>query len=77
MSGAWWFDNIPGSILLRRWCDSCDAPVWRWHRHAPSGDLIEHDLDEDCVCGPRIEPVKRDDGSIGWVYIHHALDGRP
>lgn len=40
------------------------------------GDLVEHELADDCVCGPTAEPVKRDDGSIGWVVIHHSLDGR-
>jgi len=37
---------------------------------------IDHDASEDCVCGPRCEPVERADGSIGWVYVHHSLDGR-
>lgn len=43
----------------------------------PVGDLIEHeDVGDDCPCGPTTEPVKRDDGSIGWVVVHHSLDGR-
>ncbi|MYW43051.1 hypothetical protein [Streptomyces sp. SID161] len=43
----------------------------------PLDDLIEHDTEsDDCVCGPRMRPVKRDDGSIGWVITHHSLDGR-
>lgn len=41
-----------------------------------SGDLITHEQSEDCVCGPTVEPVKRDDGSYGWLVIHHSLDGR-
>lgn len=41
----------------------------------PLGDLVEH-LPEDCVCGPRTEPVPRDDGSMGWLIVHHSLDGR-
>lgn len=48
-------------------------------RHVyPGNDLIEHDTetDGDCPCGPTVEPVVRDDGSIGWIYIHHSLDGR-
>jgi hypothetical protein len=40
------------------------------------GDLIEHEVSEDCVCGPTPQPVKRDDGSVGWVIVHHSLDGR-
>jgi hypothetical protein len=42
----------------------------------PVGDLIEHDTDGDCICGPTAEPVERDDGSFGWVMVHHSLDGR-
>ncbi len=44
----------------------------------PLGDLIRHDVDgEDrCACGPRVEPVSRPDGSMGWLYVHHSLDGR-
>jgi hypothetical protein len=46
-------------------------------RHViPRDDLIEHESDSDCVCEPECEPVDRDDGSIGWLYIHHSLDGR-
>lgn len=48
----------------------------------PRGDLVEHDTstaEPDCICGPVIEPATRevnDDGSIGWVLVHHSLDGR-
>ena len=43
----------------------------------PVNDLIEHDdSGDDCVCGVRIEPVPADDGSMGWVLVHHSLDGR-
>ena len=43
----------------------------------PVGDLIEHeDVGDECPCGPTIEPVPRDDGSIGWLTVHHSLDGR-
>lgn len=41
----------------------------------PLGDFIEHEW-ADCICMPRVEPVKRDDGSMGWIHIHHSLDGR-
>lgn len=46
---------------------------------APVGDLVGHDTstsEPDCVCGPRVDPVKRDDGSMGWLIVHHSLDGR-
>lgn len=42
----------------------------------PVGDLIEHQARDDCPCGPRTEPVERDDGSMGWLHVHHSLDGR-
>lgn len=43
----------------------------------PTADLISHDVEtDDCICGPTIEPVARDDGSVAWVAAHHSLDGR-
>lgn len=43
----------------------------------PLADLIEHDTQGDeCVCGPTSEPVERDDGTMGWLLVHHSLDGR-
>lgn len=46
-------------------------------RHViPRGDLIVHESGEDCVCGPRCEPVGRRDAGVGWLYVHHSLDGR-
>lgn len=43
----------------------------------PVGDLVEHLTDgRDCPCGPTTEPVKHEDGSMGWVVTHHSLDGR-
>lgn len=43
----------------------------------PVNDLIEHLTDgSGCPCGPTDDPVERDDGSYGWVAIHHPLDGR-
>lgn len=43
----------------------------------PVNDLIEHVTDGgECPCGPTTEPVMRQDGSNGWVVIHHSLDGR-
>ena len=42
----------------------------------PVDDLIEHEVDEDCVCGPTVKPIFREDGSNGWVVNHHSLDRR-
>ena len=40
----------------------------------PVSDLIEHAaVGDDCVCGPTLEAVMRDDGSNGWLVTHHAL----
>jgi hypothetical protein len=41
----------------------------------PVNDLVDHEV-EDCICGPRTECVERPDGSIGFVVVHHSLDGR-
>lgn len=46
-----------------------------WHVH-PVGDAMEHELTDDCPCGPESVPEKRDDGSVGWLIVHHSLDGR-
>lgn len=50
-------------------------------RHViPVDDLTTHTddgLDDGgCICGSRIEPVKLEDGSVGWVIVHNSLDGR-
>ena len=42
----------------------------------PRDDLIDHAAEEDCPCGPRVEAVKRDDGSVGWLHVHASLDER-
>lgn len=42
----------------------------------PLNDLIEHDTTGTCPCGPADQPVRRDDGSIRWLVVHHSLDGR-
>ena len=55
-----------------RWLTEC---VDGTSHVTPINDLIQH-TDDDCACGPRIEPVPRDDGSCGWLIVHHSLDGR-
>jgi len=42
----------------------------------PISDLIDHEASETCWCGPTCFPVQHDDGTIGWLYQHHSLDGR-
>jgi hypothetical protein len=46
---------------------------------APIGDLVDHDTstaEPDCVCGPEVRPAAQEDGSVGWLLVHHSLDGR-
>jgi hypothetical protein len=42
----------------------------------PVDYVLDHEESEVCICGPEIKSVKREDGSRGWVIVHHALDGR-
>lgn len=42
----------------------------------PVGDYFLHADSDECMCGPSIAVVNRDDGSIGQVIVHHSLDGR-
>lgn len=35
-------------------------------------DVVMHDLDMDCICGPDV-----DFSAARPVVIHHSLDGRP
>lgn len=47
-----------------------------WHVY-PVNDLIDHETDNDgCICQPRNEAITREDGSCGWLSVHHSLDGR-
>lgn len=63
---------------------SVEALEAEWDRLAPKdavhvipiSDLIGHTDTDDCPCGPTSEPVKRGDGSVGWLHVHHSLDGR-
>ena len=45
----------------------------------PIGDQVDHDTgtaDADCVCGPEARAVAQGDGLVGWLLVHHSLDGR-
>lgn len=44
----------------------------------PEGDAITHELDDDCVCGPRVEWQDPDTGESydEKLVVHHSLDGR-
>lgn len=45
------------------------------HVH-PLDDLIEHHLTDDCPCGPESRREVLEDGSDGWLIVHHSLDNR-
>ncbi|MFI8206887.1 hypothetical protein [Streptomyces sp. NPDC085937] len=42
----------------------------------PLGDAVEHEADDDCICGPTLKPITGDGGTIVWLMVHHSLDGR-
>jgi hypothetical protein len=42
----------------------------------PVDDLIDHEDDQGCICGPAMALVKRPDGSACWLYKHPSLDRR-
>lgn len=46
-----------------------DVHIW------PLNDLIAHEI--DCPCLPITEPVADENGTISWLIIHNAWDGRP
>lgn len=39
-------------------------------REIPVTNPAEHIASEDCLCGPEVKPVKQDDGSVDWIYVH-------
>lgn len=46
---------------------------------APIADLVDHDTsssEANCVCGPQLRPAAHNDGAVGWLIVHHSLDGR-
>lgn len=61
----------------REW-DACPGGCRGTAHLFPEGDLMEHETfhDDGCNCGPVTIPVVFADGGIGWIYQHHALDGR-
>jgi hypothetical protein len=38
----------------------------------PVDDVVDHDLTEDCLCGPLSQLF----GDREWSVVHHSLDGR-
>jgi hypothetical protein len=56
-------------------CGERKGQTMSTHHVIPVGDLIIH-TDSDCLCGPTVEAVPREDGAVGWLYTHHPLDNR-
>jgi hypothetical protein len=42
----------------------------------PRADWVEHQSNDTCPCGPTLEHVPATMVASGWLYLHHALDGR-
>ena len=77
--------------LLHRTPPGCqDEDGWRYHSENiddhvhvwPIADWITHLTegpganDGECKCRPVTKPIPRDDGSMGWLITHKAIDGR-
>ena len=43
--------------------------------HIPNHDLIDHQPDEHCICGPTHRSNMLT-GALRWDVVHHSLDGR-
>ena len=43
---------------------------------APVNDIVQHTFGQDCLCGPDTIGFELPAGGMGWLYRHHALDGR-
>lgn len=63
---------------MSRWVALGPLPNSNVAHTAPIDDGIEHDVSDncECICGPNLEHLQRDDGSNAWLYVHHSLDGR-
>ncbi|MFJ9671328.1 hypothetical protein ACIRP5_11140 [Streptomyces sp. NPDC101221] len=45
----------------------------------PISDQVDHDTstaEADCVRGPEVRPALQAGGAVGWLLVHHSLDGR-
>lgn len=43
---------------------------------APMMDMVDHELNENCVCIPSVEHLVANDSGDAYLYTHHSLDGR-
>jgi hypothetical protein len=57
---------------------------YQWHsievdgeyHTVPNQDTIIHEVNDTCICGPEVNPIECDDGSIAYHYVHDSIDGR-
>lgn len=42
----------------------------------PVNDLLDHEDGAECPCQPDVQPEQREDGSMAWLIVHNAWDGR-
>lgn len=42
----------------------------------PDDDVIDHEMDDRCVCGPKEVLVVENDHYEGSIMMHASLDGR-
>lgn len=68
MSPDWQVDEVP------------DLTGENVYHVMPVDDIVEHEISDECVCGPEIEFVgyEKTTGETGngWLVVHGALDGR-
>lgn len=60
--------------MTREWAS---IPLNNDHVHVvPLEDDYFHEPEDDCLCGPTVEAVPREDGSMAWLVVHNSLDQR-
>lgn len=42
----------------------------------PLADLVAHEDDVCCICGPDVEYMIGPEGAFAKLIVHHSLDGR-
>lgn len=67
-------DSVQHTVAL-------DVVLAEWEQNTGPGrwlavELLPHEQEQPCACGPTPELVPNPDGPDGWVVTHHSLDGR-
>ncbi len=66
---------VPIGDLIQHDAPEGDPPSDPGHRWLSVEELPGDDL-ADCPCGATTKPVKFHTGEMGWMVVHHSLDGR-